>query len=99
MTSYEGYLQQIEELKRKAEEARRQELRDVINELNAKIAQYGLTERDLKFAGRSRGGRGSVKAKYRDPASGSTWTGRGRAPRWLTDAEARGSKREQFLVA
>jgi DNA-binding protein H-NS len=98
MTSYQDYLQQIEDLKRKAEDARRQELRDVIGEVNAKIAEYGLTARDLKFSGRARGGKGSVKAKYRDPATGSTWTGRGRAPRWLTDAEARGARREQFAV-
>ena len=25
----------------------------------------------------------SVKAKYRNPDTGDTWTGRGRAPRWM----------------
>lgn len=32
--------------------------------------------------------------KYRDPKTGATWTGRGRAPRWLD-----GKKRERFLIA
>jgi len=36
--------------------------------------------------------------RYRHPVSGETWTGRGRAPRWLAAAEAAGQNREQFRV-
>jgi len=36
--------------------------------------------------------------RYRHPVSGETWTGRGRAPRWLAAAEAAGQSREQFRV-
>ncbi|MBF3536347.1 H-NS histone family protein [Burkholderia pseudomallei] len=32
-------------------------------------------------------------AKYRDPASGAVWSGRGRAPRWIA-----GQDRENFLI-
>ena len=39
-----------------------------------------------------------VAPKYRHPESGETWTGRGRAPRWLAAAEQSGAKREQFLI-
>lgn len=42
--------------------------------------------------------RHKVAIKYRDPA-GNTWTGRGRAPRWLVAAEKQGAKRENFKVA
>jgi DNA-binding protein H-NS len=28
-----------------------------------------------------------VAAKYRDPATGATWTGRGKAPRWIQDQD------------
>jgi DNA-binding protein H-NS len=38
-----------------------------------------------------------AKAKYRGP-KGETWAGRGLAPRWLTDLEKKGKKREQFLI-
>ena len=41
--------------------------------------------------------RKKVAVKYRDKA-GNTWTGRGRAPRWIVAAEKAGKKREQFLV-
>lgn len=37
-----------------------------------------------------------VAAKYRDPATGATWSGRGRLPHWLTDELAKGRKREEF---
>lgn len=35
--------------------------------------------------------------KYRGP-NGETWAGRGLAPRWLTDLEKKGKKRESFLI-
>lgn len=41
--------------------------------------------------------RGKVAPKYRGP-KGETWTGRGRAPRWLVALEAQGKKRESFLI-
>lgn len=38
-----------------------------------------------------------VAIKYRDD-KGNTWTGRGKTPRWLADAEKTGASREQFLI-
>ena len=35
--------------------------------------------------------------KYRGP-NGETWAGRGLAPRWMTDLEKKGRKRESFLI-
>ena len=35
----------------------------------------------------------SAPAKYRDPATGATWTGRGKPPNWIKDQE-----REDFLI-
>lgn len=39
-----------------------------------------------------------VAPKYRHPDTQATWTGRGKAPRWLTEAEAQGQSRETFLI-
>nr|WP_321968421.1 H-NS histone family protein [Burkholderia cepacia] len=33
-------------------------------------------------------------AKYRDPKTGATWSGRGRAPAWIKDAK----NRDRFLI-
>ena len=38
--------------------------------------------------------RGSQTPKYRDPKSGATWSGRGRAPAWLSGAK----DRSKFLI-
>ena len=38
-----------------------------------------------------------IAVKYRD-AIGNTWTGRGKTPRWMVDAENAGKKREDYLV-
>jgi DNA-binding protein H-NS len=39
-----------------------------------------------------------VAAKYRNTATGETWSGRGKAPKWLVAMEAGGRKREEFAV-
>lgn len=39
-----------------------------------------------------------VAAKYRNAATGETWSGRGKAPKWLAALEATGKRREEFLV-
>lgn len=39
-----------------------------------------------------------VPPKYRNPETNNTWSGRGKAPRWITEAEAAGTNRETFLI-
>lgn len=41
---------------------------------------------------------GKVPPKYRDPASGATWTGRGLRPRWLQAALAAGRALDEFRI-
>jgi DNA-binding protein H-NS len=38
-----------------------------------------------------------VAIKFRD-ASGNTWTGRGKTPRWLVEAEKAGNHRDSFKI-
>lgn len=39
-----------------------------------------------------------VAPKYRDNATGNTWTGRGKMPRWLSEATNSGRALESFLI-
>lgn len=39
-----------------------------------------------------------VAAKYRNTETGETWSGRGKAPKWLVALESAGRKREEFAV-
>lgn len=41
---------------------------------------------------------GSVKAKYRDPKTNETWSGRGRMASWLKNKQEAGEKIEKYLV-
>lgn len=43
-------------------------------------------------------GAGKVVDKYRNPADGSTWTGRGLKPRWLVEAIEAGRTQDEFLI-
>ncbi len=82
-----------------------------IDRITAIMAEHGLTLADLQGAapkastrGRKKGAakpaaaKGKVEAKFRDAATGATWTGRGKTPRWLVDAEANGRSREEFRI-
>ena len=40
---------------------------------------------------------GSLPAKYWGP-NGEEWSGRGRPAKWLTELEAAGHKRDEFLI-
>ena len=54
--------------------------------VQALVKDFDLQPEEIfKFAKqRSKGGStGKVAPKYRDPASGATWTGRGKAPAWI----------------
>ena len=94
-----------EKLLAEAEELRVKELNDVIADIKEKVKAYGLSAQDLGFAGggatrRKRSSSSTTKAavKYRGP-NGETWSGgRGRKPRWVTEALAAGKTIEQFAV-
>lgn len=86
------------ELAEQVAAARAAEFQEVLADIRAKVAEYGFTERDI--FGRGRGGRAkparSVSpAKYRDPRTGATWSGRGRTPNWIKDAK----NRDRFLIS
>ena len=40
-----------------------------------------------------------VAPKYKDPSTGSTWTGRGKMPKWVSAAIASGRSLESMLIA
>ncbi len=97
-SSYKELLKQREALELQIGEARRRELAAAVAQVRELIAEYGLTQQDVFPAGRgARGVTGSsgvkVAPKYRDPATGQTWTGRGKAPKWIQNED-----REKFAI-
>ncbi|WP_323117708.1 H-NS histone family protein [Burkholderia alba] len=95
MGTYKELKARAEALSAQAEDARRAELQAVIDDVRAKVREYGLTAYEI-FGYRKTSAqpkRGPVKPKYRDPETGATWTGRGVAPKWI-----RGRNRDEFLI-
>jgi len=98
--SYKELLKQREALEHAIASARQQELSEAVGKARELVAEFGLTVQDIfpsgrgapKSAGKSTGGK--VAPKYRDPATGQTWTGRGKAPKWID-----GQDRTKFLIA
>lgn len=101
--SYRDLCEEIESLKQEAEAARKRESASALAEVKRLIAEYRFSAAECGFAsaGVSKAGRDKaiVKIKYRHPENPSlTWTGRGKAPKWLVQQEAQGHRREDFLV-
>ncbi len=68
------------------------------SELFPPAAQQAATEPGRR-ARKPRSDAGAKRAaKYRDPETGETWSGRGRTPRWLAALEAQGRDRKEFAV-
>lgn len=99
MTTYQDYLNQIAELKQKAEEARKAELSAVIGVIKQKIAEHGLTERDVFGSGAKRAATASkIAPKYRGP-NGELWTGRGRKPAWAAKIVDAGGSLSSYQIS
>lgn len=96
MPTYQELQAQIEELKALAEKARQDEITEARKQIRKLIQDNNIDINDLLNEKKRTGGSKktkSVEAKYRDPDSGGTWTGRGRAPKWLN-----GRNKEEFLI-
>lgn len=95
MTTYQEYKTKIAELETLAETARKNEISKAKEQVTAIMREYGLTVADLGTPAKTKPvkTRAPVPTKYRDDATGQTWTGRGRAPKWLE-----GKDKNQFLI-
>lgn len=103
MSSYKELQEQIAHLQVEAEKVRKQEIANVISDLKARMVEFGISCEDLGCGGKSKGRRKSATstspAKYRNPATGETWTGKGRRPKWIVDAEQQGKGAKDFLIS
>ncbi|RYG11807.1 MAG: H-NS histone family protein [Burkholderiales bacterium] len=103
----------VNDLRQKLAEQKNSERAQAIASAKELIKAHGLNAADLGFLGRgapskaaAKGAakpatgdkRGTVAAKYRDSASGKTWTGRGKTPAWMAAELAAGKNKQDFLI-
>ena len=61
--------------------------------------EYGFKLEDIHAAGSgTRSGKSKRPPKYRDPESGKTWSGIGRKPFWILEAEEAGTDIDAYLI-
>lgn len=80
--SYKELLAQREALEAQIEAARKQEVSDVVAKIRSLVTDYGLTADDI-FTAKRTNKISTGEPKFRDPATGKTWTGRGKPPDWI----------------
>jgi DNA-binding protein H-NS len=95
---YEEIQAKIADLQAQAERVKREEKQQAIDMARTMISAYGITARDLGLDKSPKAKTGpkagnKIAAKYRDPASGATWSGRGKTPRWINGAD-----RSQYAI-
>lgn len=95
MTSYAEYVEQIAKLQSLAEAARQDEITGALQQIKSLMQQYGISIDDLssKSTAKATKAKGMVAAQFKNRETGETWSGRGRAPRWLD-----GKDKEQFRI-
>ncbi|MGN8112407.1 H-NS family nucleoid-associated regulatory protein [Paraburkholderia sp. 22098] len=105
MATLESLQAKIQRLQAQADALLAKKSSAVIEKIKNLMAEHGLTTADIDAhtGGKKSGPKSSAKAaakssasaaKYRDPKTGATWSGRGRAPRWIASAK----NRDKFLV-
>lgn len=89
---------QREALDKQIAETRKNQVQSAIDQIHALMVENELKPEDIfpnASPKPSKAKKPAVKVlpKYRDPATGATWTGRGKSPKWLD-----GKVRANFLI-
>ena len=98
MATLKELIAQKEALERQIELTRSEDRSAAVEKVRALMSEYGLSVADLSTKRAKKVGGGKVAAKYRDKATGDTWSGRGLQPKWLRAALATGRKLNDFAV-
>jgi len=107
MSTLAELLAQRAALEKQITETQRREKATAIAQVKALMTEYGLSPADLGARvappppappkGLKRNG-AKVAAKYRNPATGDTWSGRGLQPKWLRAELANGRSLADFAL-
>ena len=102
MATLQELLAKKEELDREIEQTKKRERAAAIARVHALMAEYGLALADLSARSapaKPAPNTGSkVAPKYRNSATGETWSGRGLQPKWLKAALAAGRQLGDFTI-
>lgn len=93
MSTYQALLAQREALDAQIDAAKANARTTALVEIKRLVGEFDITSQEIYGATRVQT-RQRPPAKYRDPESGATWSGRGRPPAWIE-----GKDRARFQIA
>jgi len=93
----DGLIQDANKLKADAEKRQKKECKAAVEKV---LSEYGYSLEDVypRLAGGGKKPKPKGEAKFRNPETGEEWTGQGRRPKWLVEAEKAGKSRDDFAV-
>lgn len=100
-TALSDLLAQRDALQHQIAAAQRETKVKALAEIRQLMSEHGLTSADLALGAHGKASstpRAKVAAKYKDPVSGASWSGRGLKPKWLTAAINSGHSLSDFAV-
>ncbi|WP_175948134.1 H-NS family nucleoid-associated regulatory protein [Burkholderia pyrrocinia] len=86
MPTYEELLRQRDSLNAEIAKAKSHARAGVLVEIRRVVAEFDIASYEI-FGAEKRRTRVRPPAKYRNTATGETWSGRGRPPAWIADHE------------
>lgn len=98
MTTYTELQEQAQELLKRAEQLRKEEIKSVIEDIRKKMAEYGITAEDIGLTNKKAKTKPALAPRFKSKDGTQTWSGRGRTPQWMKDALEAGASKEEFLI-
>lgn len=98
MSNLNDLLAQIAALQLQADAIKSHERNEALATVNELVNKFSFSSQEIFGLGTKKsalpGGVKKVTAKYRDPQTGATWSGRGLTPKWL-----KGKDLAEFLIS
>ena len=98
MASLKDLLAQRAALDEQITQTKDRERGEAVAKVKSLMSEYGLTVADLSMRAPKAVKTSKVAAKFRNQATGETWSGRGLQPKWLKAAISGGAKLDDFHV-
>lgn len=95
---------EIQKLQRKMRSIKTRQRRPVMNSIVRSMIEYEITPEEIERLYKrqveraKRGTPSKLPPRYKNPETGLTWSGRGRPPKWIVEAEGQGRSRDEFLI-
>ncbi|TDA49054.1 H-NS family nucleoid-associated regulatory protein [Burkholderia pyrrocinia] len=93
MSTYQALLEQRAILETEIQTAKAEARATALTDVKRLVEEFAISAREVFGVSKARK-RQPTQARYRDPSTGATWSGRGRPPSWIE-----GKDRAQFQIA